>query len=246
MRVFVVIPTYNEKDNIRSILEGVLRSLPNAKIVVVDDASPDGTGDVVESLKERYGEPLHCIHRNSDRGLGPSCIEGFRFALDHGADKIFQMDADGSHAPESLQALLESSETHDLVIGSRYVPSGSTPDWPLHRKFLSRCANFYARGVLGLPVRDVTSGFKCYDRSILTRIDLGSVSCKGYGFQVEIVYRTHCAGFSISEIPITFRDRTRGVSKMGLSIASEGFTQVLKLRIGAVSVAPSQKSPSCE
>jgi len=231
VQTYIVVPTYNEKENMPALIEGVFQNLPEAHLVVVDDHSPDGTGGLVESLKGSYEGRLHCIRRIGNKGLGPSCIEGFRFALAQDADRVVQMDADGSHAPDNLGKLLEESCDFDLVVGSRYVPGGSTPDWPWPRRVLSRSANFYARKALGLPVKDITAGFKCYSRRALQEIDLNTIRCNGYGFQIETIFRIFHKGFSIAEIPITFRDRTLGESKMGLHIAWEGFVEVLRLRL---------------
>lgn len=230
MSVFVVIPTYNEKENLPGLVSAVFQRLPAADLLVVDDNSPDGTGRLAEDLKAEYGGRLRVLHRHQKEGLGPAYLAGFREALALGAEKIIEMDADFSHPADALPEMVRLAESYDLVIGSRYVPGGSTPGWPLGRRCLSRFANFYARAILSLPVRDVTAGFRCYRRGVLEAIDLDTVESKGYGFQVELTYRTHRRGFSIREIPIIFREREQGRSKLGLSMAWEAAVKVWKMK----------------
>lgn len=228
----ILLPTYNERENLPHVTERIFKILPEVRLLVVDDNSPDGTGEVVEALRERF-PGLICLHRQGPRGYGPATIDGFRWALAEGAKKVIQMDADLSHPPEVLPKLLEMSERFDLVLGSRYVAGGGTPDWPLRRRLLSRAANFYARNLLGLKVRDVTTGFRCFSRQALEQIDFQNLRSKGYGFLVEFIYRVSKLGFTIGEVPILFKDRTQGQSKMGLHIAWEGAVNVLKMRVRA-------------
>jgi len=233
LSVFVIIPTYNERENLPRILSTVAERLPEAHILVVDDNSPDGTGDLAESLMQSFGGRLHILHRQKKEGLGPAYIAGFKEAMSLGAQKLIEMDADFSHPPEALPEMVRLSDTCDLVIGSRYVPGGSTPGWPLRRRLLSRFANFYARTILRLSVKDVTAGFRCYNRKVLEALHLDAVESKGYGFQVELTFRAEQKGFRIGETPIAFKDREKGKSKMGLSIAWEAAVKVLKMRWAA-------------
>lgn len=230
MSVCIIIPTYNERENLPIVVDQVFSSVPEAKILVVDDDSPDGTGKLAEDLEEKQFGRLFCLNRKGNRGYGLACLDGFRKALAQGAEIIIQMDADLSHPPSVLPKLIQMSECFDLVLGSRYIEGGSTPDWPLRRRLLSRCANLYARNILNVPVRDMTTGFRCFRRRVLEDIDFNVVQCVGYGFLTEMVCRVSRRGFSIGEIPIEFRDRTKGESKMGFSIAWEGALAVLKLR----------------
>jgi dolichol-phosphate mannosyltransferase len=230
MSTFIIIPTYNEKENLPTAVEAVFRHLPDGHVLIVDDRSPDGTGDLAEALREKWGGRLHVLHRSKKEGLGPAYIAGFGYALERGAEKIIEMDADLSHPVEALPQMIALSDQYDLVIGSRYVPGGSTPDWPLSRRLISRGGNLYARIILGMAVRDTTSGFRCYRRKVLENIPLKKIESKGYGFQVEMTYRSYLKGYSIVEMPIIFRDRRHGKSKMGLSIALEAAVKVWKIK----------------
>jgi len=227
----VIIPTYNESDNIAALLSRILEN-PRFRVLVVDDNSPDGTGAIVDSLKEE--EPrIGLLSRAGKQGLGTAYIAGFRRALAEGAQFLFEMDADFSHNPAYLPALLEAAETrYDLVIGSRYVRGGGTTDWGLLRQFISRGGNIYTRLILGLPVADSTGGFRCYRRTVLEALDLGAVRSNGYSFQIEMAYRTRQAGFRIGEIPIIFPDRRVGQSKMSRRIVIEALINVWRLRFG--------------
>lgn len=227
----VVVPTYNECDNIVPLLEQLL-AYPRLRVLVVDDGSPDGTGDLVARLERR--EPrIGLLQRSCKQGLGTAYVAGFQRALAEGAEFVFEMDADFSHDPRYLPALLQAAEErYDLVIGSRYVRGGGTTDWGLLRKLISRSGNLYAGLVLGLPVADATGGFRCYRRRVLETIDLAAVRSNGYGFQIEMVYRAIQAGFRVGELPIIFPDRRVGQSKMSRRIVAEALLNVWKLRFG--------------
>ena len=229
MKTVVVIPTYDERENVRPMAEAVLSQDPSIELLFVDDGSPDGTGDVVESL--RASEPrLHCLHREKKEGLGRAYVAGFARALELGADRVVQMDCDFSHDPKDLPRLLATDA--DLVIGSRYVPGGGTPGWPFKRRFISRAGGVFIRVVTGMPIRDPTGGFKCWKASTLRRIDFATVASAGYSFQLEMNHRTWKAGCSIREIPIQFVDRARGYSKITTGIAVESVKIALRLRFG--------------
>lgn len=230
MANFVILPTYNERENLPTIVEEIFYYLSNDKILVVDDASPDGTGNLAEDLREKYPGRINVLHRKNKEGLGPAYLEGFAFALNNGAEKIIQMDADHSHPPSLLPKLLEYADGHDLVLGSRYIPGGGTVGWSLQRKILSLAANFYARTILGISIQDITTGFRCFNRRVLSSLDLSRIKSRGYSFQVEMVYQTLSAGFSVCEMPFIFKERVAGNSKMGMRLAYEGFFSVLKMR----------------
>ncbi|NOK57447.1 MAG: polyprenol monophosphomannose synthase [Chloroflexi bacterium AL-W] len=226
----VVIPTYNEHDNIHTLIDRVL-ALPRFRVLIVDDNSPDGTADVVAAVA--HNEPrVGLLSRPGKLGLGTAYVAGFRRALAEGAQFICEMDADFSHDPAYLPQLLAAAETtYDLALGSRYIEGGGTTDWGKLRKLISRGGNTYARLILGLAVMDATSGFRCYQRRVLEAIDLDAIESNGYAFQIELVYRTMCAGFRIGEIPIIFPDRRVGNSKMSRRIVFEALLKVWKLRI---------------
>ena len=228
-RVLVVTPTYNEKENIRSFAEAVLKALPTADLLIVDDNSPDGTGDIAEVLSKENPQ-FYVLHRRAKEGLGRAYVDGFRWALQRSYDRILQIDADFSHDPNDLPRLLAAAEVDDLIIGSRYV-GGNTRvlNWPLRRLMLSRGAGIYVRLLTGMPVADPTAGFKCFRREVLEAIELDRIAAEGYGFQIEINHRAWCRGFSLREIPIVFVDRAAGISKMSLAIAREAVFLVLKL-----------------
>jgi glycosyltransferase involved in cell wall biosynthesis len=215
-RALVVIPTYNEAENILPLAREVLAQSPSLEVLVVDDASPDGTGRLVAeaAASERR---LHLLARTGKLGLGSAYLAGFRYGLEHGYGRVFTMDGDGSHAPHHLPALLEAARSNDLVVGSRYVPGGGIRNWPLHRRALSAFANFYTRTLLRLPVRDCTSGFRGYARAVLEAVDPFSVRSSGYSFLEEMLCRVHRAGFRIAEVPIVFQDRRLGASKINRS-----------------------------
>jgi dolichol-phosphate mannosyltransferase len=227
----VVIPTYNERENIPMLLPRVLEQ-SNLSVLVVDDGSPDGTGDFVAAEAARNPR-VHLIRRAGKQGLGTAYVAGFRYALAGGAQYIFEMDADFSHDPRYLPDLLHAAETaYDLVIGSRYVAGGGTTDWGLGRQMISRCGNLYARLILGLPLADMTGGYRCYRRQALEAIQLDRIKSNGYSFQIEMAYRVHQAGLRVGEVPIIFPDRRVGASKMSKNIVFEALYNVVKLRLG--------------
>jgi dolichol-phosphate mannosyltransferase len=212
-RVLVVIPTYNEAENIVPLARDVLAQDPSLEVLVVDDASPDGTGQRVAAAAA--SEPrLQLLSRAGKLGLGSAYLAGFRHGLDHGYDWVVTMDGDGSHAPRFLPAMLDAGRASDLVIGSRYVPGGGIANWPPHRRALSAFASFYTRTLLGLAVRDCTSGYRAYARRVLEAVDPFGVRSSGYSFLEEMLYRVERAGFRITEVPILFQDRTAGASKI--------------------------------
>jgi dolichol-phosphate mannosyltransferase len=224
-RVVVVIPTYNEADNIRLITERVRRAVPSVDILVADDNSPDGTGTIADELAAADSQ-LHVLHRAGKEGLGAAYIAGFAWAREHGYDAVVEMDADGSHAPEELSKLLDAARDADVVIGSRWVPGGSVVNWPLHRMILSRGGSLYTRIALGLPLRDTTAGYRVYRMPVLDKIEVHTVSSQGYCFQIDLGWRSHKSGFRIVEVPIRFAERERGASKMSSSIVREAFWRV--------------------
>ena len=229
VRVVAVVPTFNEADNIEAVCRAVRTAVPDAGILVVDDASPDGTADLAEKLAEELGD-LHVLRRGAKGGLGGAYRAGFRAAIDGGADVCVQIDADMSHDAATIPALLANVEHGaDLAIGSRYVPGGVTENWPATRRWLSRWGNRYAAGVLGLAVNDATAGFRAYRADALERIDFETVRAEGYGFQVEMTHRLVRQGGRIVEFPITFRERTEGESKMSQGIVREAFVLVGRL-----------------
>jgi glycosyltransferase involved in cell wall biosynthesis len=212
-RALVVIPTYNEAENVLPLARDVLAQDPSLDVLVVDDASPDGTGERVAEAGAR--EPrLRLLRRPGKLGLGTAYQAGFRYGLEHGYDHVITMDGDGSHAPRFLPAILAAARTHDLVVGSRYVPGGGIANWPPHRRALSAFANFYTRTLLRLSVRDCTSGYRAYARKVLETVDPFAVRSSGYSFLEEMLHRVARAGFRIAEVPILFQDRTAGASKI--------------------------------
>lgn len=219
-RVIMVVPTYNEAENLAWIVERLRRVQPEIEVLVVDDDSPDGTGRIADELAAADAH-VHVLHRSSKTGLGAAYLEGFRWALAEGYDVIGEMDADGSHQPEQLQRLLDALPDCDLVIGSRWVPGGSVANWPMSRELLSRGGNLYVRMLLGISVRDATAGFRLFRSSTLEKIDLALVRSTGYVFQTDLVARTLNAGLSVREVPIEFVERVRGDSKMSGSVATE-------------------------
>ncbi len=228
MRTLVIVPTYNERENLTLLVQETVLVDPSLDVLVVDDGSPDGTGALAESLARKESR-LHVIHRQGKQGLGTAYLTGFRYAIAHGFDRIVQMDADFSHRPRDLRLLLDASAGADVVIGSRYVPGGQVENWSLLRRIISEGGSLYARRLLGLPVVDCTSGFKCFRREVLASLDLEQVHSRGYGFQVEMNYLCHRAGFRIVEVPITFPDRSAGRSKMSPGIFLEALLLVWRL-----------------
>jgi dolichol-phosphate mannosyltransferase len=230
--VWVVLPTYNEATSIERLVAEVRAKLPSsARVLIVDDDSPDGTGEIAARLAEEDGA-VHFLHRPVKEGLGPAYVAGFREALAGGAGLIVEMDADFSHEPAYLPRLLEAAERADLAIGSRYVPGGGVSDWGALRRAISRGGSAYARFVLGVGVRDLTGGFKCFRREVLEAIDLDAVRARGYAFQVEMTYRAIELGFDVVEVPIVFRDREAGTSKMSRTIVLEAIWRIPLLRFG--------------
>ena len=228
----IIIPTYNESDNIEKLLDLISRTDPAAHVLIVDDNSPDRTYEIVERLMQTsYPGRLFLLKRAGKLGLGTAYIAGFKWALARDYDYIFEMDADFSHDPKYLPAFLTAIEKHDLVLGSRYVPGGGVKNWGLLRKIISRGGSLYARRILGLSLRDLTGGFKCFRRQVLESIDLDAVKSNGYSFQIEMTYRARCKGFRICETPIVFEDRTAGKSKMSRKIFLEAVLMVWKLRM---------------
>lgn len=231
MRAIVIIPTYNERNNIIRLVPEVLRQDPRLEVLIVDDNSPDGTGAVADELAASSPR-VHVLHRPCKQGLGPAYIAGFRYALEQGADLIFEMDADFSHSPDALPRFLIEMEndTADLVLGSRYIAGGGVKNWELPRRIISQGGSLYARTILGVSIRDLTGGFKCFRRRVLETIDLNAVAANGYVFQIEMTYRALLLGFRVKEIPILFVNRTEGQSKMSGTIFLEAAIAVWRLR----------------
>ena len=230
MRPLVIVPTYNERDSLPGVVERLL-AMPGIDVLVVDDASPDGTGSLADALAASSAGRLSVLHRRGARGFGRSYVEGMQHALAIGATHICQMDADLSHCPEELTRLLDAAAAADLVIGSRYVPGGTLRNWGAHRRMLSAFANWYVRAVTRLPPRDCTSGFRCWRRELLGRLPLGSIRSDGYAFQVEMTWEAYRAGGRVTEVPITFVERGQGRSKMSGRIIVE--SAVLPWRLAA-------------
>jgi dolichol-phosphate mannosyltransferase len=226
-RVLVIIPTFNERDNIGPITERVLRAVHNADVLVVDDASPDGTGEIADGLAAQDAR-VHVLHRAGKAGLGAAYVAGFGWGLDAGYDVLVEMDADGSHSPEQLPALLATLQRADLVLGSRWIAGGRVVNWPRTREFLSRGGNLYTRLLLGIKLGDATGGYRAYRRAVLESIDYQAVASEGYCFQVDLVWRALEDGFRVLEVPITFTERERGESKMSGSIVREALLMVTK------------------
>lgn len=226
----VCLPTYNERENLPSIVEELLRVTP-VDILVIDDNSPDGTGAVADGIAEK--EPrVHVLHRPGKQGLGKAYIAGFRWGLSRNYRYIFEMDADFSHQPRYIPEFLRAIQDHDLVLGSRYVDGGGTENWSKMRETISRGGSLYARTILGLPIQDLTGGFKCFRREVLEAIDLDAIECTGYAFQIELTYRAHQLGFRVKEIPIVFFERVAGASKMSRKIFLEAVHKVWSIRMG--------------
>lgn len=229
MRTLVIIPTYDEADNIQRIVPQVLNQEEDVEVLVVDDNSPDGTATIVENLMESDSR-VHLIKRSGKSGLGTAYVEGFRYACDHGYDYVFEMDADFSHDPAEIPKFIERMDQCDLVIGSRYRDGVRVVNWPIRRLLLSYFANVYTRIITGLPLKDATGGFKCYRRKVLESIDLDSIRSNGYAFQIEMSFKSWKKGFKLCEIPIIFVDRRSGVSKMSKKIVHEAVFMVWKLK----------------
>ncbi|MEU0554386.1 polyprenol monophosphomannose synthase [Dactylosporangium sp. NPDC006015] len=224
-RVLVIIPTYNEADNIRPIVDRVRTANPAVDVLIADDNSPDGTGRIADELAA--ADPgVHVLHRPGKQGLGAAYLAGFAWGTDHGYDAVVEMDADGSHAPEELPRLLDALRDADVVLGSRYVKGGKTVGWPWHRHLISRSGNLYVRMALGMALRDATGGYRAYRVPVLDKIDIGSIASQGYCFQVDLAWRSHRNGFRVQEVPITFAERQRGHSKMSSNIVREALWRV--------------------
>jgi dolichol-phosphate mannosyltransferase len=225
----VCLPTYDEKDNVVPITEAILAATPDVDVLIVDDNSPDGTGQLADAIAAR--EPrVKVLHRAGKEGLGKAYLAGFDWALRQGYELILEMDADFSHDPKYLPGMLEAARGADLVLGSRNIPGGGTVNWGVGRKIISRGGSLYARTILGIPVRDLTGGFKCFRRKVLESIELSTVECSGYAFQIELTFRTLRKGFRVVEIPIVFVDRRVGQSKMSKRIVLEALGKVWSIR----------------
>lgn len=229
----VIIPTYNEKENAENIIRAVFALEKELNVLIIDDGSPDGTGNIVKGLQSEFPERLHILEREGKLGLGTAYITGFKWALEKSFDFIFEMDADFSHDPNDLLRLYHAchDEGADLAIGSRYINGVNVVNWPMGRVLMSYFASVYVRFITGMKIMDATAGFKCYRRKVLESIELDKVKFKGYAFQIEMKFRTYKGGFNITEVPIIFRDRTEGNSKMSGGIFKEAFFGVIKLRI---------------
>ena len=236
MERLVIIPTYNEKENIAAIIDAVMNLPIRFHVLVIDDGSPDGTANIVKDLMAtKFPETLHIVERQGKQGLGTAYIAGFRWAIEHKADYIFEMDADFSHNPDDLLKLYEAcaNEGADLAIGSRYVTGVNVVNWPMGRVLMSYFASFYVRTVLGVSIRDTTAGFVCYRRQVLETIELDKIRFKGYAFQIEMKFTAYKCGFTIKEVPIIFVNRVLGTSKMSGGIFSEALLGVIRLKISS-------------
>ncbi|MDH5598678.1 MAG: polyprenol monophosphomannose synthase [Cyclobacteriaceae bacterium] len=236
----VIIPTYNEKENIADIIQAVFSLNSPMDVLIVDDSSPDGTADIVKNIQSELSasdkkHQLHLLERHGKLGLGTAYIEGFAYALNHNYEYIFEMDADFSHNPQDLLKLYNccKNEKHDMAIGSRYVSGVNVVNWPMGRVVMSYFASMYVRLITGMDIQDTTAGFVCYRRKVLETIDLNKIKFIGYAFQIEMKFKTMKYGFSIKEVPIIFTDRTRGKSKMSTSIFKEAFLGVIQMKINS-------------
>lgn len=229
----VIIPTYNEKENVERMVRTVFSLEIPFDLLIIDDGSPDGTGEIVKTLQKEFPDKLHIIERKGKLGLGTAYITGFKWALDHDYDYIFEMDCDFSHNPEDLVRLHEACATKgaDMAIGSRYVSGVNVVNWPMGRVLMSYFASVYVRMITGMPIQDATAGFKCYSKKILQRINLDKIKFKGYAFQIEMKFTTWKLGFNIVEVPIIFTDRQEGTSKMNTGIFKEAFFGVIEMKI---------------
>jgi dolichol-phosphate mannosyltransferase len=229
LRALVCLPTYDEKDNVVPMTAAILAATPDVDVLIIDDNSPDGTGQLADGIAAR--EPrVKVLHRAGKEGLGKAYLAGFDWALGHGYELILEMDADFSHDPKYLPGMLEAARGADLVLGSRNIPGGGTVNWGVGRKIISRGGSLYARTILGIPVRDLTGGFKCFHRKVLESIDLATVECSGYAFQIELTFRALRRGFRVVEFPIVFVDRRVGQSKMSKRIVLEALRKVWSIR----------------
>lgn len=230
MKTLICMPTYNEAGNIRRITAAIHEVVPEVGILIIDDASPDGTGEIADELAASDSR-IHVLHRKGKEGLGPAYLAGFAWGLERDWDALIEMDADFSHQPKYLSGMIQNLEKWDVVVGSRYVDGGGTENWGPVRKLISRGGGLYARSILGIPIKDLTAGFVAWRRHVLEGIDLSGVEASGYVFQIEMKYRAYQAGYSIHEMPITFPDREVGESKMTPSIAAEALTRVWRIRL---------------
>ncbi len=237
MKIMVVVPTYNERANLEELIPRVLGQLPDIELLVVDDGSPDGTGEYADSVAAEDPR-VHVLHRPGKMGLGSAYVYGFTHALNTDAELIIQMDADFSHNPDEIPNLVEQAREYDVVLGSRYITGANVVNWPLRRLFLSYFANVYTHIVTGLPLRDSTGGFKCFHRKVLGKIELRTIRSDGYSFQIEVNFRSWRKGFSLVEIPIVFVDRHSGTSKMSRRIVWEAMWLVWRLRIARILKRP--------
>jgi len=227
VRTLVMVPTFNEAHGIEILLDRVLAAHPSLEVLVIDDGSPDGTGEIADKCAAREGR-IHVMHRSSKQGLGRAYVAGFTRGLEDGFDLMIEMDADLSHDPDDLTRLIAASERADLVIGSRYVRGGSVEGWSRGRHLLSRSANLYSMVLLGFPIRDSTSGFRCYRREVVESVDLEAIASGGYAFQIEMAYLAWRKGFRVAEVPIVFQERRSGQSKMSRDIVAEGISWVTR------------------
>ena len=232
-KTLVIIPTYDERTNIQNLIHTILEQLPEINILVVDDNSPDGTGDYVQELSEK-DDRVNVIQREGKMGLGTAYVAGFKYMLKNGYDYAIQMDADFSHDPKELSVFLNKIDQYDLLIGSRYIQGVNVINWPMKRLLLSYFANIYTKIITGMPVKDATGGFKCFKRKALESINLDNIHSNGYAFQIEMNFKTYKNGFKIKEIPIIFMDRVEGTSKMSKKIVREAVTMVWKLRFRSI------------
>jgi dolichol-phosphate mannosyltransferase len=232
-KILVVTPTYNEAENIPKLIPAVLRQAPNLDVLIIDDGSPDGTGNLVKQIMSSNPH-VHLIERSGKQGLGTAYVAGFKYAIQNGYDYVFEMDADFSHNPNDIPVFLSMMKENDLVIGSRYIQGVRVLNWPMNRLLLSYSANVYTQIITGLPVRDATGGFKCYRIETLKAIDLDQIRSNGYAFQIEMSFKVWKKGFRLVEIPIVFKDRREGVSKMSKSIIYEAMFMLWKLRLRSI------------
>ncbi len=232
-RILVIIPTYNEADNIRQLISSVLAVRDSINVLVVDDNSPDKTWEIVEHIKNENSK-VHLIRRHGKHGLGSAYVAGFKYAIEHRFDYIFQMDADFSHNPQNIPDFLEKIKDHDLVIGSRYKDGVRVVNWPIKRLILSFMANVYTRVITGMPIYDATGGYKCFRREVLEGLDLDRIKSNGYAFQIEMNFKTYKKRFRLTEIPIIFEDRRVGISKMSKRIILEAIFRVWSLRLRSI------------
>ena len=240
MSILIILPTYNERSNLEALIDAIDKEV-DADILIVDDNSPDGTGALAEGLARRHRH-IHVHHRPRKLGLGTAYLYGFRYALDRDYELIFEMDADFSHDPAHIPRFIEAADRADVVLGSRYIPGGRTENWRLWRRALSRAGGLYAHHLLDVPYHDLTGGFKCFHRRVLQALPLSEIRSEGYSFQVEVTWRAHHMGFRIEEIPIVFRERREGQSKISRHIVFEAAWLVLKLRLSRLR-GPKPPSP---